>query len=227
MKSTNLIFILLLLRFRVFLVLQSSVFAFCIYSSCLFGVCHWYPKRQNQKKSKASLSAFPPGPPGPPGPQGPPAGQWHDSCQCHDSCQEKITVISFPICLDFYIFFLRAFTIWFGLVFGCQSFCNGLFFFFWGGIVLECLYMGVRNVSYLCSINGFEIQTGTYGQTRLTGNWGSLNPKYAQHKKYSGWVSRVKLKLGKKKIYIYIYIYMGALTLCSPKTHQVHKIKQK
>ena len=81
--------------------------------------------------------------------------------------------------------------------------------------------MGVRNVSYLCSINGFEIQTGPYGRIRLTGNWCSLNPKYALHKKYSGWVSRVKLKLGKKNI----YIYMGALTLCSPKTHQVHKIK--
>ena len=39
--------------------------------------------------------------------------------------------------------------------------------------------MGVRNVSYLCSINGFEIQTGSYGQTRLTGNCCSLNPKYA------------------------------------------------
>ena len=59
MKSTNLIFILLLLRFWVFLLLQSSVFAFCLYSSCLFGFCHWYPKRQNQKKSKASLRAFP------------------------------------------------------------------------------------------------------------------------------------------------------------------------
>ena len=78
--------------------------------------------------------------------------------------------------------------------------------------------MGVRNVSYLCSINGFEIQTGPYGRIRLTGNWCSLNPKYALHKKYSGWVSRVKLKLGKKNIYIYIYIYGGVDVMQSQNT---------
>ena len=46
-----------------------------------------------------------------------------------------------------------------------------IFFFFFPlfGIVLESLYLGVRNVSYLCSINGFEI-----------------HPKSALHKKYSG-----------------------------------------
>ena len=38
MESTNLIFTLLLLRFPVFLLLQSSVFSFCNYSSCFFGV---------------------------------------------------------------------------------------------------------------------------------------------------------------------------------------------
>ena len=79
--------------------------------------------------------------------------------------------------------------------------------------------MGVRNVSYLCSINGFEIQTGPYGRIRLTGNWCSLNRIYALHKKYSGWVSRVKLKLGKKKkIYIYIYIYEGVDVMQSQNT---------
>ena len=46
----------------------------------------------------------PPGLQGPPGPPGPPACQCDHGCQCHDSCYEKITVISFPICLDFYIF---------------------------------------------------------------------------------------------------------------------------
>ena len=38
MKSTNLIFTLLLLRFPVFLLLQSSVFSFGVYTSCLFRV---------------------------------------------------------------------------------------------------------------------------------------------------------------------------------------------
>ena len=38
MKRTNLIFTLLLLRFpAVFFLLQSSVFSFCVYSSCFFG----------------------------------------------------------------------------------------------------------------------------------------------------------------------------------------------
>ena len=37
-KSTNLIFTLLLLRFPVFLLLQSSVFSFGVYTSCLFRV---------------------------------------------------------------------------------------------------------------------------------------------------------------------------------------------
>ena len=55
------------------------------------------------------------GEPGPKGPKGDPGCKCPRGCQCHDSCYEKITVISFPICLDFYIFFPPVFTIWLGL----------------------------------------------------------------------------------------------------------------
>ena len=61
MKSTNLIFTLLLLRFPVFL-LQYSVFSFCIYSSCLFRVSFLLlslvPKVAKPKEIKKSKSKW-------------------------------------------------------------------------------------------------------------------------------------------------------------------------
>ena len=62
MKSTNLIFTLHLLRFPVFL-LQSSVFAFCVCSSCLFGVSFLLlslvPKAARPKEIKSLRPFFP------------------------------------------------------------------------------------------------------------------------------------------------------------------------
>ena len=62
MKSTNLIFTLHLLRFPVFLLLQSSVFAFCVCSSCLFGVFFFLlslvPKAAKPKEIKSLRSFF-------------------------------------------------------------------------------------------------------------------------------------------------------------------------
>ena len=59
MKSTNLIFTLHLLRFPVFLLLQSFVFAFYVYSSCLFGVSFLLlslvPKAAKPREIKSQL----------------------------------------------------------------------------------------------------------------------------------------------------------------------------
>ena len=76
---------------------------------------------------------------------------------CQPQYQEYIPVIFFPHLFGFLYFSPPVYTV---LVqpeyMGVKSFFNGFFFFFFffffGNLVLECLYLGVRNVSNLCSI---------------------------------------------------------------------------
>ena len=79
------------------------------------------------------------------------------SWPCQTQYPEYIPVIFFPYLFGFLYFSPPVYTI---LVqpeyMGVKSFFNGFFFFFFffffGNLVLECLYLGVRNVSNLCSI---------------------------------------------------------------------------
>ena len=122
----------------------------------------------------------PQGPPGPPGTchcckgrkgcKGRQDCQGGHGCQCSRSCQEKISVISFPICLDFFFFFPPSF---YHLVrseyLSVKSLCNGpfFFFFFFWEFSFGVLYLGGK-MFLISPLDGFEIQIEPYGPTRLT-----------------------------------------------------------
>ena len=64
-------------------------------------------------------------------------------------------VIFFPYLFGFLYFFPPSLIIpfWFSLsIWVLRVSLMGFFLFLFGNLVLECLYLGVRNVSYLCSI---------------------------------------------------------------------------
>ena len=94
------------------------------------------------------------------GPEGDKGDEGSPFRPCQTQYPESIPVIFFPYLFGFLYFSPPQFIpFWFSLsieYMGVKSFFNGFFFFFFlflfGNLVLECLYLGVRNVSNLCSI---------------------------------------------------------------------------
>ena len=76
------------------------------------------------------------------GEKGTSACQGRHGCQCHSSCQEMITVISFPICLYFFIFSPSFYHLVQSKYLGVRVYVMAFFFFFFGNLVLEsCIWV--------------------------------------------------------------------------------------
>ena len=103
------------------------------------------------------------------GEKGTSACQGRHGCQCHSSCQEMITVISFPICLYFFIFSPSFYHLVQSKYLGVRVYVMASFFFLGGGGEFSFGFFYLGGKMFLISpLDGFEIQTGPYGQTRLT-----------------------------------------------------------
>ena len=95
------------------------------------------------------------------GEKGTSACQGRHGYQCHSSCQEMITVISFPICLYFFIFSPSFYHLVQSKYLGVRVYVMASFFFFGGGggnLVLEsCIWVVKCFLSLLWMVLKFRL----------------------------------------------------------------------